>query len=222
MSEAVWTEVDQWVESRLLPPDAALTGALAACEAAGLPAIQVSPPQGKMLHLFARMVGAKRILEVGTLGGYSTIWLARALPAGGRVVTLELDASHAAVARGNFERAGLADVIELREGAAADSLAALHAEGAAPFDLVFIDADKPSNPLYIEWALELTRPGGAIVLDNVVREGGILDAASENPAVLGTRAAIELLSRNPRVSATVIQTVGAKKYDGFALALVTA
>lgn len=222
MSEQVWTEVDQWVESRLLPPDAALTGALAACEAAGLPAIQVSPPQGKMLHLFARMVGAKRILEVGTLGGYSTIWLARALPAGGRVVTLELDASHAAVARGNFERAGLADVIELREGAAADSLAALHAEGAAPFDLVFIDADKPSNPLYIEWALELTRPGSAIVLDNVVREGGILDAASENPAVLGTRAAIELLSRNPRVSATVIQTVGAKKYDGFALALVTA
>lgn len=222
MSEDVWTRVDHWVESTLLPPDEGLTAALASCEAAGLPAIQVSPPQGKMLHLFARMVGARRILEVGTLGGYSAIWLARALPAGGRLVTLELDAKHAQVARANFARSGLADRIELREGAAADSLAALHAEGAEPFDLVFIDADKPGNPAYIEWALRLTRPGSAIVLDNVVREGGVVDPASEDPAILGTRAAIERLSADPRVSATVIQTVGSKKYDGFALAFVTA
>ncbi|MCC6650875.1 MAG: O-methyltransferase [Candidatus Eisenbacteria bacterium] len=222
MSEDVWTRVDHWVEATLLPPDEGLTAALASCEAAGLPAIQVSPPQGKMLHLFARMVGARRILEVGTLGGYSAIWLARALPAGGRLVTLELDAKHAQVARANFARAGLAERIELREGAAADSLAALHAEGAEPFDLVFIDADKPGNPAYIEWALRLTRPGSAIVLDNVVREGGVVDPASKDPAILGTRAAIELLSADPRVSATVIQTVGSKKYDGFALAFVTA
>ncbi len=159
---------------------------------------------------------------MGTLGGYSAIWLARALPAGGRLVTLELDAKHAQVARANFARAGLAERIELREGAAADSLAALHAEGAEPFDLVFIDADKPGNPAYIEWALRLTRPGSAIVLDNVVREGGVVDPASKDPAILGTRAAIELLSADPRVSATVIQTVGSKKYDGFALAFVTA
>ncbi|MBK7369482.1 MAG: O-methyltransferase [Candidatus Eisenbacteria bacterium] len=195
---------------------------LAACDAGGLPAIAVSTAQGKMLHLLARLHGAKRVLEVGTLGGYSTIWLARALPEGGRVVTLELDAKHAAVARANFERAGLAHVIELREGAAADSLAALHAEGVAPFDFVFIDADKPGNSVYIDWALKLLRDGGVLVLDNVVRDGAVIDAASDNPAVLGTRAAIERLSREPRVTATAIQTVGAKGYDGFLLALVRA
>ncbi|MBI5168728.1 MAG: O-methyltransferase [Candidatus Eisenbacteria bacterium] len=216
----LWAAVDDYIEEQLVPEEDGMQEVLAACDAGGLPAIAVSTAQGKLLHLLARMHGAKRVLEVGTLGGYSTIWLARALPEGGRVVTLELDAKHAAVARANFARAGLAHAIELREGPAADSLAALHAEGAEPFDFVFIDADKPGNPVYVDWALKLLRDGGVLVLDNVVREGGVIDAASENSAVLGTRAAIERLSREPRVSATAIQTVGAKGYDGFLLALV--
>ena len=218
----LWAAVDDYIEEQLIPEEDDMQAVLAACDAGGLPAIAVSTAQGKMLHLLARLHGAKRVLEVGTLGGYSTIWLARALPEGGRVVTLELDAKHAAVARANFERVGLAHVIELREGAAADSLAALHAEGVAPFDFVFIDADKPGNPVYIDWALKLLRDGGVLVLDNVVRDGAVIDAASDNPAVLGTRAAIERLSREPRVTATAIQTVGAKGYDGFLLALVRA
>jgi predicted O-methyltransferase YrrM len=218
----LWSAVDDYIEEQLIPEEDGFQPALAACEAAGLPAIQVSTAQGKLLHLIARMQGSRRVLEVGTLGGYSTIWLARALPDGGRVVTLELDPKHAAVARDNFMRAGLGAVIELREGPALASLERLHAEGAEPFDLVFIDADKPGNPQYIEWALKLTRRGSVIVLDNVVREGALVDAASEDPAVRGARQAIELLSSEPRVSATVLQTVGAKGYDGFALALVVA
>ncbi len=216
----LWAAVDDYIEEQLVPEEDGMQSALAACDAAGLPAIAVSTAQGKLLHLLALMHGAKRVLEVGTLGGYSTIWLARALPEGGRVVTLELDPKHAEVARGNFARAGLSGRIELREGAAADSLAALHAEGVEPFDFVFIDADKPGNPVYVDWALKLVRPGAVLVLDNVVREGAVIDAASANPAVLGTRAAIEAIARDPRVSATVIQTVGAKGYDGFLLALV--
>ncbi|MFN8587167.1 MAG: O-methyltransferase [Candidatus Eisenbacteria bacterium] len=219
---SLWSAVDDYLEEQLVPEEDELQAALAACDAAGLPAIAVSTPQGKLLHLFARMIGAKRVLEVGTLGGYSTLWLARALPPDGRVVTLELDAKHARVARENFARAGVADRIELREGPALESLAALHAEGVPPFDLVFVDADKPNNPGYLEWAVKLTRRGSVIVLDNVVREGGVLDAASDNAAVRGTRAAIEFVAAHPRLSATAIQTVGAKGYDGFLLALVTA
>lgn len=218
----LWSAVDDYLEEQLVPEEDEFQFALAACDAAGLPAIAVSTPQGKLLHLLARMTGAKRVLEVGTLGGYSTLWLARALPPEGRLVTLELDAKHAVVARANFARAGFADAIELREGPALESLAALHAEGGAPFDLVFVDADKPNNPRYLEWALELTRRGSVIVLDNVVREGAVLDATSDNPAVRGTREAIAFVGTHPRLSATALQTVGAKGYDGFLLALVTA
>jgi predicted O-methyltransferase YrrM len=219
MNEDRWSEVDAYFERELLPPDAALTEALAASAKAGLPSIQVSPSQGKLLHLLALSIGAQRILEVGTLGGYSTIWMARALPAGGKLVTLELSALHARVAQENFRRAGLAERIEVREGAALDSLALLRTERAGPFDLVFIDADKPNIPAYLEASLALSRVGTLIIVDNVVREGKVIDASGDS-SVQGVRRMTAMLARDARVTATVIQTVGGKGYDGFLLARV--
>ena len=222
MSQEQWTAVDRYLTDLLVPPDPALEAALQASAAAGLPPINVSPNQGKLLHLLARLQGARSVLEIGTLGGYSTIWLARALPAGGRLVTLESDARHAEVARANIARAGLSDVVELRLGPALETLPRLTAEGRGPFDLIFIDADKPSYPDYLAWALRLSRRGSLIVADNVVRNGAVLDPASDDPRVQGARRFNEALAAEPRVSATAIQTVGSKGYDGFAIALVTA
>ena len=220
MSIETWTAVDDYLAPRLAPHDAALDAALAASHEADLPEIAVSPNQGKLLHVLARTVGAKRILEVGTLGGYSTIWLARTLPAGGRVVTLEHNPKHAEVAESNLARAGVSELIDLRVGKAIDTLPKLHEEGAGPFDFVFIDADKPSIPDYFEWALKLTRPGSLIVVDNVVRRGKLADPDCEDEAVLGCRRLVERLEGETRVSATVVQTVGAKGHDGIVLATV--
>jgi len=220
MNQEQWTEVDRYFVERLMPADAVLEAALEANEAAGLPSIDVSPLQGKFLHLLALTKGARRILEIGTLGGYSTIWLARALPAGGHMVTLELDPKHAQVARTNLERAGVSDRVEIRVGPAAQSLAQLHAEGADPFDLIFLDADKPSNPAYLQWALKLAHRGSLIVVDNVVREGKIVDPESTASDVQGTRALFDLLAAEPRLASTAIQTVGSKGHDGFAMAVV--
>ncbi|WP_433936206.1 O-methyltransferase [Sorangium cellulosum] len=222
MAQEQWSAVDRYITDLLVPADAALDGALETSAAADLPAINVAPNQGKLLHLLARIQGARAILEIGTLGGYSTIWLAWALPAGGRLITLESNPKHAEVARANLERAGLADVVELRLGRALDTLPALAAEGGGPFDFIFIDADKPSNPDYFAWALKLSRRGSVIVVDNVVRRGAVVDPESADPNVQGARRLAELLAVEPRVSATAIQTVGSKGYDGFAVALVTA
>jgi predicted O-methyltransferase YrrM len=200
--------------------DPALDEALAASAAAGLPAINVSPVQGKLLHLLARAIGARNVLEIGTLGGYSTIWLARALPDGGRVISLEADPRHAEVARANIVRAGLDNRVEVRLGMALDLLPGL-AERTEPFDFVFIDADKPNNAAYFDWALRLSRVGSIIVVDNVVRGGDVIAAASESPTAQGMHRFLERLAAEPRVSATAIQTVGSKGYDGFAIALVT-
>jgi predicted O-methyltransferase YrrM len=218
----VWAVVDAYLAEALIPADGVLEAALEANRAAGLPAIDVSPTQGKFLHLLALLRGARRILEIGTLGGYSTIWLARALPATGRLVSLEYEPRHAAVAEANVARAGLAGVVEIRVGRAAESLAQLSAESAGPFDLIFIDADKPNNPVYLDWALRLARVGTLIVTDNVIRDGAVADAASEDASVAGTRAMFARMAGEPRLTATAIQTVGAKGYDGFALALVVA
>lgn len=212
--------VDAYIVERLIPADAALGAALAANADAGLPSIDVSAAQGKMLHLFARMVGARRILEVGTLGGYSTIWLALALPDEGRLVTLEIDSHHAAVARANIDRAGVGDRVEIRIGRAIDTLAAMITAGETVFDFVFIDADKPSNVAYLEAVLALVSPGATIVIDNVVRSGAVTDASSADPAVQGTRALFDAVAAEPRLTATAIQTVGAKHWDGFLLARV--
>jgi predicted O-methyltransferase YrrM len=221
MTDERWTAVDRYLTDLLVPPDPVLNAALAASAAAGLPAHQVSASEGKLLHLLARLVGARRILEIGTLGGYSAIWLARALPAGGRLVTLEAAARHAEVARANLARAGLGDVVEVRVGRAVDSLRQIAAEGSGPFDVVFIDADKESNPDYLAWALRLARPGTLIVADNVVRGGAIVDGTSADPSVRGVRRFVELVAGEPRLTATAIQTVGGKGWDGFAIALVT-
>jgi predicted O-methyltransferase YrrM len=220
MTDRAWTSVDAWFEDTLLAPDEPLDAALADSRAAGLPAISVSPTQGKFLHLLVRSLRAERVLEVGTLGGYSTIWLARGLPSTGRVVTLEINPHHADVARVNLLRAGLADVVEVRVGPAAASLERLGQEGAAPFDLVFIDADKSNNPVYFEWAVRLTRPGSLIIVDNVVRGGAVTDQDSADDNVLGIRRLFALMAAEPRVDATAVQTVGLKGYDGFAIALV--
>jgi len=214
--------VDAYIAERLLGDDTVLTAALADADAAGLPAIAVAPVQGKLLHLLALTAGARRILEVGTLGGYSTIWLARALPADGRLVTCEIDPHHAAVAQANLERAGVADRVEICLGRAADTLAAMIDAGEAPFEFVFIDADKPSNVIYLDAALALTRPGATIVIDNVVRKGRVVDAADPDPSVAGTRALFDRIAAEPRLSATAVQTVGAKWWDGFLLARVVA
>ena len=216
MTEPVWTEVDHYLTGALVPPDAALDAALAASDAAGLPAINVAPNQGKLLYLLARLRCARRILEVGTLAGYSTIWLARALPEGGELITLEIDPRHAEVARANLANAGLADRAEVRVGPALDALPTL----TGPFDLVFIDADKTNNPAYFDWALRLSTVGTVIIVDNVVRGGAVANGHSGDPSVQGARAVIERMAAEPRVSATAIQTVGSKSYDGFALALV--
>ena len=221
MSQEQWTAVDRYITDLLVPPDPVLDAALQACAAAGLPPHNVSPNQGKLLQLLARVQGARTILEIGTLGAYSTIWLARALPADGSLVTLEADPKHAEVARANIARAGLADVVELRLGRALSTLPQLAAEGRGPFDLIFIDADKPSNPDYFAWALKLSRRGSLIVADNVVRNGAVVDAKSGDPSVQGVRRFNELLAESPQVSATAIQTVGSKGYDGFAIAIVT-
>ena len=214
-----WNAVDDYF-AQIVQQDEALDAALAANAAAGLPPIDVSPAHGKMLHLFARIAGARKALEIGALGGYSTIWIARALPAGGRLITLEADERHASVARANVARAGLADKVEVRVGAALDSLPGIEAEGLAPFDFVFIDADKENNANYLAWALRLSRPGTTIVVDNVVRDGRILDASSRDSDVVGVREMFEMMQGEPRLSATAVQTVGAKGWDGFALAVV--
>ncbi|MFD0278497.1 O-methyltransferase [Kitasatospora sp. NPDC127111] len=219
-AQPTWDAVDAYFSEQLIGHDPVLEAAVAAADAAGLPHIAVAPNQGKLLHLLALTAGARRILEVGTLGGYSAIWLGRALPADGTLITLELDPVHAEVARGNLARAGLQQVAEVRVGRAADSLAALVADGVEPFDLVFIDADKPGNPEYFARALELTRPGSLIVVDNVVRGGAVADAASTDPAITATRRLHELIADEPRVTATSVQTVGSKGYDGFTLARV--
>ncbi len=218
MDQAHWSAVDDYIVSRLVTPDAALERALAENATAGLPPHDVSPAQGKFLHLLARMLGAKRILEIGTLGGYSTIWLARALGPGGQVVTLEADPHHAALARGNIAAAGLAALVDLHVGPALEMLAGL--QGEAAFDLVFIDADKPNNPAYLACALKLTRPGGVIVGDNVVREGAVVDPDSADPRVQGVRNFFDMMAAEPRLDATALQTVGSKGWDGFAIALV--
>jgi len=223
-----WTAVDDYIVEHLLPADAALESAVADSAAAGLPPISVTANQGKLLQLLARMQGARAILELGTLGGYSTIWLARALPAGGRLITLEAEPRYAELARANIARAGLAERVELRVGAALRTLPQLHAEGAGPFDLIFIDADKENYPGYFEWALRLSRPGTLIVGDNVVRDGAIVDPGGDDPkygagVVRGVRRFYELAGAEVEkgaVSATAIQTVGAKGHDGFALVLV--
>lgn len=215
-------DIDRYLSGLLAPHDAALDATLASSKVAGLPEIQVSPTHGKLLHLLARLQGARRILEVGTLGGYSAIWLARALGPGGKLITLEFDPKHADVARANIAKAGVADRVEIRVGAALDTLPKIEAEKGGPFDLVFIDADKENNPIYFDWALKLTRRGSLIVVDNVVRSGAVLDAASTDVSVRGTRRVLERMASEPRVTATAIQTTGLKGHDGFAIALVTA
>ncbi|MFF5367845.1 O-methyltransferase [Streptomyces sp. NPDC013187] len=223
MSEShVWDEVDAYFTAHLAPDDEALAAALRDSDAAGLPHINVAANQGKLLQLLAQIQGARHILEIGTLGGYSTIWLGRALPADGRLVSLEYDPRHAEVAVRNIARAGLEKVVEVRVGPALESLPKLADENPPPFDLVFIDADKANNPHYVEWAVRLTSTGSLIVLDNVVRGGRVIDADSTAPDVTGTRTAIELIAGHPRLSGTAIQTVGMKGYDGFALARVLA
>ncbi len=215
-----WSAVEQYYDHLFRFTDPGLEAALASSRAAGLPDIQVSPAQGRFLHLLARLLGARRILEIGTLGGYSTIWLARALPSDGRLVSLEVDPRHAEVARANVARAGLGKVVEVRVGRALETLPRLEAEAAGPFDLVFIDADKTGYPEYLDWAVRLSRPGSLLVFDNVVRRGDVADPASADPNVQGVRTMNERLAREPRLSATVVQTVGVKGYDGMTLALV--
>lgn len=220
MSEERWAEVDRYVTETVVHPDPALEAALRASRDAGLPPINVSPPQGRMLMLLARAMRARNILEIGTLGGYSTIWLAKALPPGGKVTTLELDPEHARIAAANIERAGFSEVVEIRLGPAIRTLPKLEDENKGPFDFFFIDADKPSNADYFAWALRLSRPGSLIVIDNVIRNGAVVDAKSRDENVRGVRRLNEKMSAERRVVATEIQTVGSKGYDGFAMALV--
>jgi predicted O-methyltransferase YrrM len=227
VSQETWKAVDGYIAEKLVSPDPALDAATAASAAAGLPQIAVSPAQGKLLQILARSIGARRILEIGTLGGYSTIWLARALPPGGRLVTLEANPDYAEVAGANIANAGLSDTVELRLGRALDTLPHLAAEAGQPgepFDFIFIDADKQNTPEYFTWVLELVRPGGLIVTDNVIRDGAVIDSASEDPVIRGARRFHDMLAAggafDGRVSATTIQTVGVKGYDGFTVALV--
>lgn len=220
MSIEQWTAVDRYITDALVPADAALEAALRASDAAGLPAINVAPNQGKLLHLLARLRGAKHILEVGTLGGYSTIWLARALPTGGKLISLELDSKHAEVARDNVRRAGLAESVEVRVGKALDLLPELAREGRPPFDFAFIDADKQNVPAYFDWAVKLGAKGTVIVVDNTVRKGAVADRDSSDPNVKGVQGLYDKLRALAGVDATTIQTVGSKGYDGFTLAIV--
>jgi predicted O-methyltransferase YrrM len=220
MSLKTWSAVDSYIAENLLPADTVLEAALRSNRSRGLPAIDISPAQGKLLYLLAKMNNARHILEIGTLGGYSTIWLARALPADGKVVTLELDQHHADVAQINFKMAKVSKRIDLRLGPALKSLEEIGKEKGEPFDLVFIDADKPNNPNYLDWAIKLSRPGTVIVCDNVIRDGAVIDGKSGDPNVEGARAAFSFLAKDARLEATAIQTVGAKGYDGFAIAIV--
>lgn len=219
-SKSLWTAVDKYFGDLLAPSDAVLEAARQANRKAKLPAIDVSLLQGKFLHVLVRIVQPQRVLEIGTLGGYSTIWMARALPKGGRIVTLEYEPRHAEVARANLRRARLLNRVDIRVGAALDTLPVLHSSGTGPFDFIFIDANKDDNPHYLDWALKLSRPGTVIVVDNVVRDGEIVNARSKDPDIRGTRRMTELMAANPRLSATVLQNVGVKGYDGFAMAVV--
>jgi predicted O-methyltransferase YrrM len=219
-SKDEWSAVDEYLTDLVVRPEAALGAALIASAAAGLPSIAVSAPHGKLLMLLAKMIQARNILEIGTLGGYSTIWMARALAAGGRLVTLESNPAHAEVASRNIAHAGLGDVVEVMTGAALETLPKLALEKRGPFDLIFIDADKPSIPEYFDWSLKLARSGSVIVVDNVVRDGAVIDAATVDVNVQGVRRFHEMIAADSRVSATTIQTVGSKGYDGFALAVV--
>jgi predicted O-methyltransferase YrrM len=218
--ERTWEAVENYFNELLIPPDPILDATIEAIDAAGLPSVSVTPNEGKLLSLLARTQNARNILEVGTLGGYSTIWLARALVPGGKLITLEFDPKHAKIARENIARAGLAEIVELRLGKALESLPLIAAEGRGPFDLVFIDADKRNNWEYFEWALKLSRRGSLIIVDNVVRDGAVVDASSTDPDIRGVRRFMEMLAKETRVSATALQTVGSKGYDGFAIALV--
>jgi len=218
--ETLWTEVDEYLAHHLTPSDDALDNALATSAAAGLPPINVTPTQGKLLQLLAQMQNARRILELGTLGGYSTIWMGRALPADGELLTLEIDPTHAAVARHNIDRAGLGDRVQVVLGPASETLARLASDHVEPFDLVFIDADKANIDAYFEASLPLSRPGTVVVVDNVVRKGQVVDAETEDASVRGVRRLIDRLSKDPRVSSTAVQTVGGKGYDGFILSVV--
>ncbi|HEX4664371.1 MAG TPA: O-methyltransferase [Terriglobales bacterium] len=220
MNQEQWTAVDRYISDTVVPSDSALDAALEASTKAELPAIAVTANQGKLLHILARLVGARNVLEIGTLGGYSTIWLARALPKGGRVITLEVNPKHADVARANVARAGLATTVEIRLGAALESLPKLAGDKLGLFDLIFIDADKANIPEYFTWSLALSRPGSLIIVDNVVRKGAVIDADSDDPDVQGVRRLNNMLTKEKRVTATTIQTVGSKGYDGFTIALV--
>jgi predicted O-methyltransferase YrrM len=222
MTQELWTSVDDYISNLFVPFDPVMQEALATSEAAGLPSISVAPNEGKLLMLLAQICGARKILEIGTLGGYSTIWLARGMASGGTLVTLEASAKHAEIARINFARAGLANAIEVRVGSALDTLPQLAAQDRGPFDLIFIDANKDNYPEYFAWALKLSRRGSLIVADNVVRDGEVLDSTSNDPRVQGTRRFNQLLADEPRVRATVIQTVGRKGHDGIAIAVVVA
>jgi predicted O-methyltransferase YrrM len=219
--ERQWDAVEDYFNDLLIPSDAILDAATKAIDAAGIANVSVAPHEGKLLWLLARMQGARNILEIGTLGGYSTIWMARAMAPGGRIITLEFNPTHAAIARENIARAGLAEMVEVRVGPALESLPVVAAEGRGPFDLIFIDADKKNNWEYFVWALKLSRRGSVIIVDNVVRDGAVVDASSTDPDIGGIRRFTEMLAREPRVSALAMQTVGSKGYDGFAIALVT-
>lgn len=219
--EEKWAAVDRYIVDLFVPSDLALERTLETSDAAGLPAISVAPNQGKLLHILARLCRARTILEIGTLGGYSTIWLARALPPGGRLITLEAELTHFEVAKANINYAGLADVVEVLLGPAEATLAHLVTEGREPFDMIFIDADKPGYPIYLEWALKLSKPGTLIIADNVVRNGAVVDTGSLDPKVQGVRRFNELVAAEPRLNGTALQTVGSKGYDGFTIALVT-
>ena len=222
MTQQLWTSVDDYITQLFVQSDPIMQETLAASEAAGLPSISVAPNEGKLLMLLAQLCGARNILEMGTLGGYSTIWLARGMVSGGSLITLEANPKHAEVARLNIARAGFTDRAEVRVGAARDTLSQLASEGRSPFDLIFIDADKESYPEYLAWALKLARPGALIIADNVIRDGKILDPEDADPRVQGARRFNQLLAEEPRVKATVIQTVGGKGHDGMAIAIVTA
>lgn len=222
MSQERWAEVDRYITDTVVHPDEALDAALRSSVEAGLPPINVSPPQGRLLMILSQSIGARNVLEIGTLGGYSTIWLARSLPAGGKVTTLELEARHAKIASRNIARAGLSKSVEIRLGPAIEILPKLQAEKLPPFDLIFIDADKPSNPDYFRWALKLSHPGTMIIVDNVVRNGAVVDSKSRDENVRGVRRLNDVMAAEPRIIATEIQTVGSKGYDGFAIALVLA
>jgi len=220
MDKQLFKAVDQYIGQMLVRQDEALEKAVVESAAAGLPAIAVSAAQGKLLMLIAKMVGAKRILEIGTLGGYSTIWLARGMAAGGKLITLELLEKHAQVARANLERAGVEEAVEIVVGPALETLPKIAVAGRGPFDLIFIDADKENTPAYWEWSLKLSRPGTIVIVDNVVRDGKVIDAASKDTSVQGIRKCLEMMSKEKRISATAMQMVGAKGYDGFAIGIV--